>query len=145
MFGLTDKPGLVDLLENESLSIGEVILCTDIPELCVIGAGKGNEYVTELLASKRMFDVVSELASRYKNRVIIFDGPPLLPTPQTQVLASLVGQIAFVVEAGQTPQILVEEALEILPREKAINLIMNKSEGISARGDYYYGYYGSED
>lgn len=144
LFGLTDKPGLVDVLENDNLTIGDVLLRTDIPELSIISAGKGNEYVTEMLASQRMSDVVTELASRYDDRVIIFDGPPLLPTPQTQVLASLVGQIAFVIEAGKTPQILVEEALEMIPKEKATNLIMNKSEGISNRGGYYYGNYGSE-
>ena len=144
LFGLTDKPGLVDVLENDNLTIGDVLLRTDIPELSIISAGKGNEYVTEMLASQRMSDVVTELASRYDDRVIIFDGPPLLPTPQTQVLASLVGQIAFVIEAGKTPQILVEEALEMIPKEKATNLIMNKSEGISNRSGYYYGNYGSE-
>lgn len=142
MFGLGDKRGLVDVLESDNLSIGDVLLRTDIPELCIISAGKGNDYVTELLASQKMSDFVSELASRYDDRVIIFDGPPLLPTPQTQVLAGLVGQIVFVIESGSTPQMLVKEALEMIPEEKATNLVMNKSEGISNRGGYYYGYYG---
>jgi len=144
LFGLTDQPGLVDVLENDDLTIGDVLLRTDIPELSIISAGKGSEYVTEMLASKRMSDVMNELASRYDDRVIIFDGPPLLPTPQTQVLANLVGQVAFVIEAGKTPQMLVDEALEMIPSEKATNLIMNKSEGVSNHGGYYYGSYGSE-
>lgn len=143
MFGVTDKPGLVDVLENDSLSIGDVMLRTDIPELCVISAGKNDEYVTELLASQRMTDVVAEMVSRYEDRVIIFDGPPLLPTPQTLVLAGLVGQIVFVIEAGKTPQILVEEALEMLPEDQATGLVLNKSEGMPG-GGYYYDYYGSE-
>ena len=140
LFGLADKPGLVDVLESDALTIGDVLLRTDIPELSIVCAGKGNEYVTELLASQRMFDVVSELSSRYDDRVIIIDGPPLLATPQTQVLATLVGQIAFVIEAGKTPQMLVEKALEMIPEEKATGLIINKSEGLSARGGYYFGY-----
>lgn len=144
LFGLTDKLGLANVLESDNLTIGDVLLNTDIPNLSIIGAGKGNGYVTELLASQKMFDVVSELASRYKDRVIILDGPPLLPTPQTQVLAGLVGQVVFVIEAGKTPQMLVGEALELIPKEKATNLVMNKSEGISGRGDYYYGYSSSD-
>jgi len=145
LFGLTDKRGLVDVLENDSLTVADVLLRTDIPELTIISAGKGNEYVTELLASQKMSDFITELASRYDDRVIILDGPPLLPTPQTQVLAGLVGQVVFVIEAGKTPQLLVNEALELIPREKATNLVMNKSEGISNRGGYYYGYYSPED
>ena len=141
LFGLTDKQGLVDVLESDTLTAGDVLLRTDIPELSIISAGKGHDYVTELLASQKMLNFVSELTSRYDDRVIVFDGPPLLPTPQTQVLAGLVGQIVFVIEAGKTPQMLVEEALEMIPREKATNLVLNKSEGISNRGGYYYGYY----
>ena len=144
LFGITGKKGLVEVLENENVNIGDVMLKTDIPELTLVSAGKGHDYVTELLASQRMQDIINELATRYEDRVIILDGPPLLPTPQTQVLASLVGQVAFVIEAGKTPQQFVKEALEMIPREKAIGLIMNKSEGISSRGGYYYGYYSAE-
>jgi protein-tyrosine kinase len=81
------------------------------------------------------------MGERYDDRVIIFDGPPLLPTPQAQVLTSLVGQVVFVIEAGKTPQTVVEEALNMISDEQATGLVMNKSEGISARSGYYYGYY----
>ncbi len=145
IFGLTGKLGLVDVLESDKLAIGDVLLRTDIPELCVLSAGKRHEHVTELLASQRMSEVVSEMAARYDDRIIIFDGPPLLPTPQTQVLAGLVGQIVFVIEAGKTPKMLVEEALEMIPEEKATGLVLNRSEGIFGRGGYYYGYYSSGD
>jgi len=141
--GLRHMPGLVDVLENDYLTVGDALLRTDIPELTVLCAGKQHEYVTELLASKRMSSLVDEMASRYDDRVIILDAPPLLPTPQTQVLAGLVGQIVFVIEAGSTPQSVVEEALEMLPNEKAIGLVMNKSEGLFGRSCYHYGYYGT--
>jgi protein-tyrosine kinase len=145
MLGLENVTGLVDVLENDDLTIGDVLLQTDIPNLRVVSAGKQHEYVAELLASHRMSDLVNETASRYKDRIIIFDGPPLLPTPQTQILAGLVGQVVFVIEAGKTPQSLVEEALEMIPEEQATGLVMNKNEGLSSRGGYYYGYYGSDD
>ncbi len=108
MLGLEKTCGLVDVLESDDLSIADVMLQTDIPNLRVVSAGKQNEYVAELLASQRMSDLLDEIASRYNDRIIIFDGPPLLPTPQTQILAGLVGQVVFVIEAGKTPQSLVE-------------------------------------
>ena len=145
MLGLENVAGLVDVLESDDLGIGDVLLQTDIPNFRVLSAGKQNEYITELLASQRMSDLVNEIAGRYTDRIIIFDGPPMLPTPQTKVLAGLVGQVVFVVEAGKTPQSLVEEALEMIPKEQAIGLVMNKNEGLSSRGGYYYGYYGAED
>jgi exopolysaccharide/PEP-CTERM locus tyrosine autokinase len=141
MLGISDKPGLVDILESRDFSVGDAMLRTDIPTLSLISAGKQHDFVTEMLASQRMSELVSEIGERYDDRVIIFDGPPLLPTPQTQVLANLVGQVVFVIEAGKTPQTVVEEALNMISEEQATGLVMNKSEGISARSGYYYGYY----
>ncbi len=143
--GISNKPGLVELLINEHYTVGDVILHTDIPELNVISSGVQSEYITELLTSNRMSDLMAELAARYDDRIIIFDSPPMLATTQTPVLANLVGQVVFVIESGKTPQSIVEEALELIPRDKAIGIVMNKSEGLINRGGYYYyGYYASE-
>jgi len=144
LLGLSDRPGLVNILEDESFDVANAILRTDIPELCVIPAGGSTEFVTELLASHKMSDLVDEIGKRYDDRVIVFDGPPLLPTPETQILTSLVGQVVFVIETGKTPQTLVEEALQMIPDDQATGIVMNKSEGMSGRGGYYYGYYSSE-
>lgn len=145
MLGIAEKPGLVELLETDNLDVGDVILRTDIPKLCLISSGKQHEYVTELLASQRMVSLANEIGKRYQDRIIIFDGPPILSTPQTQVLTALVGQIVFVIEAGKTPQAIVEEALKLIPKERATGLLLNKNEGISSRSGYYsyYGHYGS--
>jgi protein-tyrosine kinase len=144
MLGIVGKAGLVDLLENDKLTIADVLLNTDIPELRVLCAGKQHEYVTELLASQRMESLINEMVTRYDDRVIIIDGPPLLPTPQTQILASLVGQVVFVIEAGKTPQAIVEEALNLIPDDKATGLVLNKGEGIVGHSGYYYDYYSSD-
>jgi len=145
MLGISDRPGLVDIIESDSFTVGDAILRTDVPELCLISAGKQHDFVTELLASKKMSELVAEIGERYDDRIVIFDGPPLLSTPQAQVLTGLVGQVVFVVEAGKTPQSLVEEALSLIPEEQATGLVMNKGEGISSRSSYYYGYYGKTE
>lgn len=148
MLGLERMSGMVDVLESNELSIGDVMLQTDIPNLTVVPAGMQNEYVAELLASKRMLALVNEIAERYSDRIIVIDGPPLLPTPQTQVLAGVVGQVVFVVEAGKTPQALVEEALSMVPEGQATSMLLNKNEGLSRNGHYYgyyYGYYGEDE
>jgi len=144
MLGVENMPGLVDVLEHESHTVGDVLLNTDIHNFTVLPAGTQSEYVTELLASQRMMNIVEEISRRYDDRIIIFDGPPLLPTPESQILLGLVGQIVFIVETGKTPQDIVKEALEMIPEDKAMGLVMNKSEGSSGRSGYYYGYYAPE-
>ena len=139
--GIDSEYGLIDVLEDDGLDIADVMLHTDIPKLRVVSAGrKQHEYVAELLASQRMANLIDELASRYSDRIVIIDGPPLLPTPQTQILAGIVGQVVFVIEAGKTRQSLVTEALELIPEEQAVGLVLNKNEGISGGGGYGYGY-----
>lgn len=142
MFGVEKRrPDFTDLLASEKISVGDALLHTDVPGLVLLPAGKPHEYITEMVASQRMARLVNEIASRYSDRIIIFDAPPLLATPEAQVLAGLVGQIVFVIEAGKTPHSIVDDALEMLPKDKAIGLVLNKSESLSNRGAYYYNYY----
>lgn len=143
LFGMESRPGLIDALEDDYYTIGDAMVRTDIDRLVIVPAGRKHEYVTELLASHKMETLVNEIATRYPDRIVIFDAPPILPTPQTQVLAGLVGQVVFVVESTRTAQATVEEALELIPDEVATGLILNKSEGISGRGGYFYGHYGT--
>jgi len=137
------RPDITDLLASENMSVSDALLRTDIPGLVLLPAGKPHEFITEMMASHRMERLVKEITSRYADRIVIFDSPPLLSTPETQVLAGLVGQVVFVIEAGKTPRSIVEDALAMLPKEKAIGLVLNKSESISNRGGYYYNYYAS--
>lgn len=135
------RPDFTDLLASDKLSVGDALLHTDIPGLVLLPAGKPHEYITEMVASQRMTRLVNEIATRYNDRIVIFDAPPMLASPQAQVMTGLVGQVVFVIEAGKTPHSVVQESLEMIPKEKAIGLVLNKSESLSNRGTYYYNYY----
>ena len=83
------------------------------------------------------------MATRYPDRIIIFDSPPLLVTTESRVLASYMGQIVMVVEAGKTPREAVREALATIAANEIIGLVLNKAEKMETTG-YYQGYgYGS--
>jgi protein-tyrosine kinase len=125
----SNSKGLIDVLENKDLSLAEVMLSTNIESLKILPAGNVHERSTELLASKSMKDLMLEMASRYPDRVIVFDSPPLLLTTEASVLASFMGQIAFVVSTDNTPNQAVTEALEHIGEDKIIGLILNKAHG----------------
>jgi len=143
LFGIHERPGLIDLLKNKSVDVDKVVMRTDIPGLRILPAGCPDEHATELLASRRMGEVVDVLSKSYSDRVVIFDSPPILVTSESRVLASSMGQIVMVVCAGKTPQQAVEEALYNFDDSKAINLILNQSAsslGSASYGDFKYGY-----
>ena len=140
-FGLGDAPGLIDLLVDESHSIENTLVRTDLNDMQVLPAGRGHPQATELLASERMAFIINELATRYRDRIILIDSPPLLLTSEAQALSGQVGQIALVVEAGETSRQALLQTIEALDTDKAINVILNKSRHASPMG--YYGDYAS--
>ncbi len=140
-FGLREKPGLIDILEDERRSVEEVLIRTDLNDIQVLPAGRKHSQSTELLASDRMAEVMLELSTRYPDRVIVMDSPPLLVTSEAQALGKQAGQIALVIESGKTTPNEVQDALEVLDPDKAINVILNKSL-YTQRGGYYGGSYG---
>lgn len=138
------KKGLVDYLVDESLSLPDILLKTNVPNLRILPSGRRHIHSTELLASDAMRQLVEELALRYPDRVVIFDSPPLLATTEAAILAGLIGQIVLVVEAEKTTKQEVNEALGLLDDSKMIGLMLNKTRAIFSSDNYgYYGYYGS--
>lgn len=144
-----DAMGLTTLLEAPETSFSEVMLRTDIENLTVLPAGEPHERSNELFASKVMADLMSELSQRYKDRVIVFDSPPLLQTTEAAVLASRVGQVVFVVAAESTLEGAVGEAIKQLGDDKIIGCVLNKYEkklGDASAYGYGYGYgYGATE
>jgi len=139
---ISDHPGFTECLKDKNLDMGQFMLRTDVQTLTVLPAGKRNNRATELLASRTMSSRLTELATRYPDRIILFDSPPLLATSEASVLASHMGQVTLVVEYGATPQFLVKEALNLLKPREDVSLILNKTRDdfLIRLGGYGYGY-----
>ncbi len=139
--GLTAQRGLMDVLLDDQLDLGDVMLRTNVNTLSILPAGTSNARATELLASQSMTNLVHEIAHRYRDRIVIFDSPPLLLTSEAHVLANHMGQIVLVVEAERTTQHAVKESLRQLEGCTNINLIYNKSRDFPGTEtyDYHYG------
>ena len=140
--GLPAQRGLMDILVDDALQLPDVILRTNVDTLALLPAGTTSNAATELLASSTMAAMLTELANRYPDRVIIFDSPPLMLTTEARVLASHMGQIVVVVEAQTTTQHAVKESLQQLEGMSNVNLVYNKTRdipGIEETYDYHYG------
>lgn len=140
LIGAEQNRGLIDLLEDPECSVSDVILDTQNPKLKIIPAGTRSAKSTELLASQVMERLLSELAERYKDRIILFDSPPILATSEASVLNHQMGQVLLVVEAGSTPVDAIKDSVSRLDTDKAVGLILNKSRN-SKVGGYLGSYY----
>jgi protein-tyrosine kinase len=135
--GLESRPGLLDLVKDPSLSPETAILPTDMPGLSFLPAGRQEANATELVASARMHQVISRLGSDNPARLVVFDSAPLLVTTEAQALVHFAGQVVMVVQADQTPQHVVLDALETLAEGKPVFLVLNQTTRHSHSGYYY--------
>lgn len=140
MLGIENRRGLTDILSNKVSDITEVLVRFEEPQLTFLPAGHMHPHVPELLASENMRRLSQALVGGCKERMVLFDGPPILASSDARILAGLVGQVLMVVEAERTPLSIMKEAISFLDNSKAIGLVLNKSRQ-RARAIYSYGYH----
>ena len=139
VLGLSESPGLLDLVLDDSSDMSTMLLKTNIDKLTILPAGTPHPRATELLASDAMIRLLDEIANRYPDRIIVFDSPPLLLTTEARVLASHMGQVVVVVQAGKTLQSEVRHALATIEACPVKLLLLNQVRALSQDG-YGYGY-----
>jgi receptor protein-tyrosine kinase len=134
--------GLTELLNGKCQDINEVMhRCVDVPNLRVVFAGKHDAGSPELLASKRMGDICQDLSSRYPDRIVIIDAPPILAAAEPAALIPHVNHVIMVVAAQQPSRHHVEEALTRISAARNVMMLFNKSpqwRHTSAAAYYYY-------
>lgn len=141
MLGLPPASGLLDVVDQDSVDISDVLLRTNIEKLSLLPSGTQHQRATELLASAAMVRLLHDMANRYPDRIIIFDSPPLLLTTEARALATHMGQVVLVVHAGQTAQSAVREAVGTIESCPVKMMVLNQSrESASAGYGYEYGY-----
>lgn len=142
--GLPSSPGLLDLLTQPDLDMADVLLKTNVDRLSILPAGTPHPRATELLASVAMNRLLDELASRYEDRILVFDAPPLLLSTESRALATQVGQVVLIVEADRTTQSTVTSALAMIESCPVVMTVLNKMDPSLSQGGYYgqYGQYG---
>jgi exopolysaccharide/PEP-CTERM locus tyrosine autokinase len=145
VLGVPTGPGLMDVLENPSLPLADVMIRTNVDKLSLLTSGSPHAQATELLASDAMGALLDDLSTRYPDRIVIFDSPPLLVTTESRVLATHMGQIVIVVRAESTLQSDVKKAIATVEKCPVKSLVLNRAK-TAAQGAYGYGYgygYGS--
>ncbi|HEY8289304.1 MAG TPA: hypothetical protein VIG49_08560 [Acetobacteraceae bacterium] len=138
--GLAESRGLLDLVASPKLDPAPLIVKTPIERLSILPVGRERERSAELFSTKEMTRLIQSLGRRYADRLLILDAPPCLSTSDPAVLAPVVGQILFVVEADRTQRDEVEASLDLVQACPTITLVLNKQQ-ISSR--YTFGAYSS--
>jgi exopolysaccharide/PEP-CTERM locus tyrosine autokinase len=146
VLGVAGEPGLLDLLVDPKLSLNSVVRPTSVRGLSMLPVGRRTDTATELLASARMRQILSQLEQLDPHGMVLVDSPPLLVTSEARVLASLFAQVVIVISAGTTPRAAVTEAINIVGPGPRLGLVLNQASHDLLTGGYYgYANYGAGD
>ena len=146
LLGIDSEKGIIDCLLNDT-PVSDVMIWPHIEKFTLISGGPVTQDSAELLGSQRMHDLVNEMKMRYQDRYVFFDTPPLLSGADALTFMSLVDCVLVVVQADKTPVEDLQHALEMVPQEKLLGLVVNRSkDATDADRRYGYGYgYGEND
>jgi exopolysaccharide/PEP-CTERM locus tyrosine autokinase len=117
--------GLVDYLENITLEVKDIIYSTGVRRLRLIPSGSHRLPGTEFFTSSRMRRFVDELRSRYRDRHIVIDAPPIGNSADARILAELCDFVLIVVPFGRATEAQIQAAVQAINPAKLAGVIFN--------------------
>lgn len=118
--------------------INSAILKTDMANLFLLPAGNLPPNPSELLGSKRMTFLISNLKKRFDT--LIIDSSPILPASDALLLVPQTDGVVLIVKAGLMNRELVRKAVDQLRLSQA-NLLGVALNSVDIKREGYYKYY----
>ncbi len=126
LLGLAQGKGLAHVLAGEA----ELSECLIHPQgtdrMVLLPAGRAETGSAELLSAPTMARLVAELKSRYPERIVVFDVPPLLGSSDALGFLPLIDAVLLVVEDGKSQVDDVTRALQLLHGSNFLGTALNK-------------------
>jgi protein-tyrosine kinase len=133
-FGLQAGPGLSDYLISNT-PIEQLLIQPGIGGLVILPGGAPLLNSSEMLAWRKMMELVEELKDRYSSRVVLFDLPPLLSAADVLAFAPYTDAALLVVEEGKTRREDISRAARLLGATPLIGTVLNKSAELRVRAE----------
>lgn len=134
-FGYEPAKGLNDYVSNDT-PLNEILFNPSIERLVVLPNRKPIANSSEVLSSPRMIELVTELKTRYPERLVIFDLPPILATDDALAFSPYIDAVLLVVEEGKTKRDDLVRAGELLADVNMLGSVLNRAEQ-PGLGPYY--------
>ena len=138
-FGYEPELGLSDYLTTD-VPLYKLLFNPVIERLVVLPGRNALSNSAEMLRSPRMIALVNELKTRYPDRLVVFDLPPILAADDALAFSPYTDCFLMVAESGGTKKDDLQKAYEILKNTPLVGTVLNKSEAPSSG----YGYGGVE-
>lgn len=141
-FGLSQSPGLTNLLANKKPLSEVVQTIEDLNNLHILTSGPLPPDPSEMLSSQAFQKVIEEARQEYD--MILIDAPPVLSVTDATILCKVVDGVVLVIAMKETKKDAAKQAKKALDKVNAniLGVLLTKSK-LSKKSSYYYYY--SED
>ncbi|MEA2102594.1 MAG: polysaccharide biosynthesis tyrosine autokinase [Thermodesulfobacteriota bacterium] len=143
LFKYPPRPGISEIIQGNA-RIEDCLVKTPIDRLTILPAARqAPANPSEILETKKMGSIIQEISSRYADRFVIIDTPPIQATVDPRIIASQVDGIILVARQRYTNEADFKASLGLLPREKIIGTVLNAVEELPSKRYRYkkYGYH----
>lgn len=137
-FNYVPEQGLSDYLKTE-MPLHQILFSPGIERLVVLPGRETVANSAETLRSPRMVALTNELKTRYPDRIVVFDLPPILAADDALAFAPYTDSVLMVAEAGNTRKEDLQKAYDLLKGTPLLGTVLNRSETQSAGYGYGYG------
>lgn len=125
--GIQPAHDLADYLENRTTLSGSLIN-PGMQGLVLLANTHAYSSGSEMITTPKLRSLVKELKTRYEQRLVLFDIPPLLPTDDAIAFLPHVDCAVLVVADGKTNKSEVDESLRLIDDKKLAGIVLNKAE-----------------
>ena len=129
-------PGLSDYLMGRN-GLSDVLIHPGIERLVILPGNEPFAHSSEILSSPAFVQLVEELKTRYPDRLVLFDMPPMLACDDVLAFSPYVDAVMLVVEEGKTTKDELRRCYELLEHTNILGTVLNKADVTgSAVGSY---------
>jgi capsular exopolysaccharide synthesis family protein len=121
-----ESGGLTDFLDHPSTGVEHIIYPTGVARLRLIPAGSRREAATEYFTSYRMRGLIDSLRSRYPDRFLVLDAPPITHSPDARILSELADMSLVVAAYGHDTAAVIKDAVAVLEPARLAGVVFNR-------------------
>jgi protein-tyrosine kinase len=126
-FGIDPTVGIDDCLRRGRPLSDALVRLGGYDSLVLLPARERSLDSSELLSSRRTEELIIELRNRYKDRVLVFDLPPVLQADDALAFARHVQAVLVVVGEGRTRRDDLLRTMELLHDVPIIGTVLNQT------------------
>ncbi len=126
-FGLEPAAGIDDYLCGERPLTDALVRLDGYPRLLVLPARQPLGNSSELLSTHRTEELIREMRGRYRDRVLVFDLPPVLEADDALAFARHVEAVLVVVAEGRTRRDDLLRTIELLHDVPIVGTVLNRA------------------